>query len=260
MEIIAENVSLGPGAGESDALSGDYVAIRVRPAGSKHDQRSASDSTSHPPSELAGLINVQRILAEEDGRIVVEREPDGGMMLTLYLPALRESNRGLTQEQLLPGSGRILVMDDDNALCAVAKQVLEHLGYNVETVEDGARAIAAFKRAKASGRDFDAALLDLDIPGGMGGVETAGHLKELDASVKVIATTGRSDSPVLSALHAHGFDDFAAKPWTPGADQQDFPAGFVAEGSPHANQVNPPRRLRLGPFAVAVARVIFCSL
>lgn len=123
--------------------------------------------------------------------------------------------RGLAAEELVPGSGRLLIMDDDSAICALSKRVLEPLGYDVETVEEGARAIAAFKIAKASGRDFQAALLDLDIPGGMGGAEAAQRLKDMDPSIKVIATTGRSDSPVLSDLHAHGFDDAALKPWTP---------------------------------------------
>ncbi len=128
---------------------------------------------------------------------------------------LQVSPGGLAAEELVPGSGRVLIMDDDSAICALLKHFLEPLGYDVETVEDGARAIAAFKRAKASGRDFHVALLDLDIPGGMGGAEAARRLKDVDRSVRVIATTGRSDSPVLSDLHAHGFDDVALKPWTP---------------------------------------------
>lgn len=128
---------------------------------------------------------------------------------------LQAGPRGLAAEELVSGSGRVLVMDDDSAICALLKHVLEPLGYDVETVEEGARAIAAFNRAKASGRDFHAALLDLDIPGGMGGAEAARRLKDIDPSIKVIATTGRSDSPVLSDLHAYGFDDAALKPWTP---------------------------------------------
>ena len=91
---------------------------------------------------------------------------------------------------------------------------LTKLGYEVVTARDGAEAIALFEEAIESGRGFDAVMLDLTVSGGMGGIEAAARLKELDSSVKIIVSSGYSDAPVLSDLRKYGFDDSIPKPWT----------------------------------------------
>ena len=105
-------------------------------------------------------------------------------------------------------------MDDEEALRNLLESVLTKLGYEVQTARDGAEAIALFENAKACGRGFDAVLLDLTVSGGMGGLEAAARLKELDSSVKLIVSSGYSDAPVLSDLRKYGFDDVIPKPWT----------------------------------------------
>jgi CheY-like chemotaxis protein len=91
--------------------------------------------------------------------------------------------------------------------------LLTQLGYEVEGVRDGAEAVAKYTAAKASGRRFDAVLLDLTIRGGMGGVETAKKLRELDPTAKLIASSGYSDTPVLARSREYGFDGVLPKPW-----------------------------------------------
>ena len=106
-------------------------------------------------------------------------------------------------------------MDDEEALRKLLAQILGLLGYEVECARDGMEAIQLYQRAKASGRGFDAVLLDLTIPGGMGGKEVAGRLREVDDSVILIVSSGYSRTPVLSEFRSYGFDDVISKPWTP---------------------------------------------
>ena len=92
-------------------------------------------------------------------------------------------------------------------------EVLTTLGYEVLSARDGAEAIDLYEAANASGRGFDAVLLDVTVSGGMGGVETATRLKELDPSVRLIASSGYSDAPVMASFRDYGFDDVLPKPW-----------------------------------------------
>jgi CheY-like chemotaxis protein len=105
-------------------------------------------------------------------------------------------------------------MDDEEALRILFKAVLTHLGYEVETASDGDEAIALYARAKASERGFAAVVLDLTVIGGMGGMETAARLKQLDPSSKLIVSSGYSDAPIMSDFAEYGFDAVILKPWT----------------------------------------------
>jgi two-component system cell cycle sensor histidine kinase/response regulator CckA len=105
-------------------------------------------------------------------------------------------------------------MDDDEALRILSKAVLTNLGYDVEVAADGAEAVALYETAKATERGFDAVLLDVTVTGGMGGVEAAAKLKELDPSLKLIVSSGYSDAPVMSHFAQYGFDAVIVKPWT----------------------------------------------
>jgi CheY-like chemotaxis protein len=113
------------------------------------------------------------------------------------------------------GRGRVLVMDDDLQIRDLLARVLGIQGFEAECVRDGAEAIAAYESALQCERRFDAVLLDLAIPGGMGGLEAAGKLRELDPEVKLIASSGYSDAAVMSEFSRHGFDERLPKPWTP---------------------------------------------
>jgi CheY-like chemotaxis protein len=104
-------------------------------------------------------------------------------------------------------------MDDEEALRKLLRRVLTKLGYEVVTARDGAEAIALCEEAIASGRNFDAVMLDLTVSGGMGGIEAATRLKECDPTLKLIVSSGYSDSPVMSDFRKYGFDDVLPKPW-----------------------------------------------
>jgi CheY-like chemotaxis protein len=105
-------------------------------------------------------------------------------------------------------------MDDDEALRTLSKAVLSHLGYDAHLASDGAEAIALYETAKATGKGYDAVLLDLTVTGGMGGLEAAAKLKELDPTAKLIVSSGYSDAPAMSCFAEYGFDAVLVKPWT----------------------------------------------
>ena len=105
-------------------------------------------------------------------------------------------------------------MDDEADVRKLLKTVLAHLGYQAHTAGDGAEAIALYESAKAGGGRFDAVLLDLTVRGGMGGIEAAARLKEMDPSSKLIVSSGYSDATVISEFSKYGFEAVLPKPWT----------------------------------------------
>ena len=94
--------------------------------------------------------------------------------------------------------------------------MLTRLGYQCEAVPDGAGALTAYKKAKAAGRPFDLVIMDLTIPGGMGGKEAIKEIRELDPNARAIVSIGYSDDPVMAESTSHGFVGTLAKPYTIG--------------------------------------------
>jgi signal transduction histidine kinase/CheY-like chemotaxis protein len=162
-----------------------------------------------------GLATSYAIVAKHGGNLSVKSNPGEGTVFTIELPASAERSEPETPTvtSLQSGTERLLVMDDEEALRKLLHRVLTKLGYEVVTARDGAEAIALCEEAIASGRNFDAVMLDLTVSGGMGGIEAAMRLKECDPTVKLIVSSGYSDSPVMSDFRKYGFDDVVPKPW-----------------------------------------------
>lgn len=111
------------------------------------------------------------------------------------------------------GHGRILVMDDMEAMMLVAGEILQVLGYEVEFSRDGQEAIDAYKKAKEAGHPFDAVVFDLTVPGGMGGEEACRILNEYDPDIIAVASSGYSTSNVMTEFEAAGFKAVVPKPY-----------------------------------------------
>jgi PAS domain S-box-containing protein len=220
IEVRAENVVFDP-----DSLplrSGNYVMISVRDHGcgiAPEVLPRIFDPyfTTKQSGNGLGLATVHAIIAKHDGHITVQSTPGAGTTFFVYLPACAaaQSAESANGQWLQTGSGRILVMDDEEAIRRLLAQILERLGYEVECAREGTEAIGLYQRAKHSGRSFDAVLLDLTIAGGMGGKEVAARLRELDNSVILIVSSGYSNIPIMSEFRTYGFDDVLSKPWTP---------------------------------------------
>jgi signal transduction histidine kinase/CheY-like chemotaxis protein len=184
-----------------------------------------------------GLATAYAIISKHDGHISVESEPGHGTVFNIDLPASQENSAALApvSTELQKGTGRLLVMDDEEPIRNLLKIVLSNLGYVVQTARDGAEAIALYEAAQASGSGFDAVLLDLTVGGGMGGIETAAKLKELDSSAKLIVSSGYSHAAVMSDFRKYGFDAVIEKPWTASQISEVFRTLLVAEPSRKGN-------------------------
>jgi PAS domain S-box-containing protein len=171
-------------------------------------------STKQKGSGL-GLATAYAIIQNHFGHTKVESQIGVGTTFTVYLPALEAEIFVDEQEtiSLSMGHERVLVMDDEEMVREVIGRMLDHLGYEADFASDGAQAIEEFARAKEAGRPFVAVILDLTIPGGMGGKETIKKLLEIDPQVKAIVSSGYSDDVIMADFKKYGFCAVIAKPY-----------------------------------------------
>jgi PAS domain S-box-containing protein len=162
-----------------------------------------------------GLATAYSIINSHDGYISVESKVGAGTTFHVYLPASEKGLQaaGRTRDASIKGTGRILVMDDEEIIREVAEEILGHLGYRVVVCCDGAEALEEYREALASGDPFAAVIMDLTVPGGMGGKETMKRLQELDSKVIGIVSSGYSNDPILAHYREYGFSGVAAKPY-----------------------------------------------
>lgn len=118
------------------------------------------------------------------------------------------------KEKLKPAKGNILVMDDEKIIRDMIEMMLSRLGYRSAVVRDGAEAIEFYQKAKDCGTPYDVVILDLTIPGGMGGSEAIQRLAEIDPNVKGIVTSGGPNGPVINEYKKYGFKSVVVKPFT----------------------------------------------
>jgi CheY-like chemotaxis protein len=109
---------------------------------------------------------------------------------------------------------RVLLMDDEDCVRGAVGQMLSRLGYDVEAACDGSEAVAAFAKAHREGRPFAAAILDLSVRGGLGGIATLTALKQIDPQVRAAVSTGYISDETGGDLRSQGFSAVLLKPYS----------------------------------------------
>ncbi len=219
IEIVAENHTVH---GLRAALpQGDYVRVSVSDHGigipEGHLARIFEPYfTTKKDREGLGLAVLKGILDEYDGHVQVESTEGSGATFFVYLPASPDAVMVDEPPEALDspgGSGRILVMDDEEAIRKLMKNYLGQIGYDVEVCDDGLQAMDHYRKACDAGTPFDVVILDLTIPGGGGGREIISQMRKIDATVKAIVSSGYVNDPVINNYKAHGFCAVLLKPY-----------------------------------------------
>ncbi len=223
VNVRAENLSAPPPG--ISLPPGRYLRIDVEDHGAGIPREHLSRIfepyfTTRRKGRGLGLPIAFSIARRHGGMITVSSRPGNGTTFHLFLPAAEGERpeekkvRGKSPASPLPrGTGRILVMDDEESVRTVAGRMLSFLGYQATGARDGEEAALLYRRAQEEKRPFDAAILDLTVPGGTGGVEALKMLTGIDPGVSAIVSSGYSSDPVLADFARHGFAAMVAKPY-----------------------------------------------
>ncbi|MDP6777005.1 MAG: ATP-binding protein, partial [Candidatus Latescibacteria bacterium] len=227
-QAMPEGGSIDVSAGNVDVMAdsalplepGRYVRISVADQGTgipaAHLSRIFDPyfTTKQEGSGL-GLAVCYSVINGHDGHITVESELGVGSTFHVYLPASADSPADSTDAEASwhVGGGRVLIMDDEEIVRYVAGGILEETGYEVAYAENGEEAIRLYQEAMAAGHSFDVVLMDLTVPGGMGGKECIHRIREIDPDVKAIVSSGYAEDPVMAEYRDHGFSEVVPKPY-----------------------------------------------
>lgn len=209
---------------ENDLKPGSYVLTSIKDLGEGIPSENLAKIfnpyfTTKPGGTGLGLSMCYSIVSRHSGTIRVFSEHGEGTEFAVYLPVATGvfDEEAVTEEfenhDPVVDSMHVLVMDDDPGIRDVLAGMLEILGHKVERCENGADAISFYKKQMSSGKPFDLVIMDLTIPGGMGGEEAIKYLREMDPEVKAIVSSGYSNNPVISNFSDYGFSGRLAKPF-----------------------------------------------
>ena len=216
----AENLELS-GAEALPLEPGKYVRITVSDTGigipGKYLPRLGEPYfTTKPTGHGLGLSMTWTVIKGHGGHIAVDSAPGKGTTFTVYLPASGRCLRDdlpATGAQVRKGSGRVLMLEDEEIVSKAAVRMLAELGYSAEVAADGKAALALYEREFSAGRPFDAVIMDLTIPGGMGGAEAGPELRRRYPEAVIIVSSGYSDEAVMADYKSFGFDAVLPKPY-----------------------------------------------
>jgi PAS domain S-box-containing protein len=206
----------------TDLAPGDYIRIAIRDEGvgiSEDCLKRIFDPyfTTKAKGNGLGLATTYSIIKNHNGLITVESKVHYGSTFTIYLPALRhhqvpvEAPRQMNE--VVTGTGRILIVDDEEAIRALVEFTLERLGYKVTQAESALEGVEIYRQKLLAGERFDLVILDLTLPGGMGGKEALKKLIEIDPTVNAIVSSGYAMDATMSRYQDFGFRGVIAKPY-----------------------------------------------
>lgn len=244
----------------SDLLPGDYIRIKIKDQGVGIPQQYLERIfdpyfTTKAKGNGLGLATCYSIIKNHNGLITVESEVHVGTSFNIYLPAalnqelpVEQPSAPFTQvTQEMTGSGRVLIVDDEEPIRALVDFTLTRLGYEVAQAETALEGVNIYKQKFESGDRFDAVILDLTLPGGMGGKEALKKMIEIDPTVNAIVSSGYANDATMSRYQDFGFHGVIAKPYE-AAD-----LGKVVHEVITSNHVNYGGHIEGGRLATRVA-------
>jgi PAS domain S-box-containing protein len=163
-----------------------------------------------------GLTSSMFILKKHQGTIEVTSEPGMGTTFILWLPACKESDHVASETvdiKPIERAGYALLMDDEESILTVVSTLLKRSGWEVTCAHNGDEAVRAYADAMKEGRPYDVVIMDLVIPGGMGGKEAIRAIKDIDPDVFAIVSSGYSNDPVMADPTQYGFSRVLPKPY-----------------------------------------------
>lgn len=220
VRIGATNCRLDVGPGPGGLPAGRYVMITVSDTGvgiaPEHLVKIFDPyfTTKQQGSGL-GLATVYSIIRKHQGHIEVQSQLGTGATFRLWLPAAEEAPAAveIRPASTSPFPVKVLFMDDEPTIRHMAGLFLERLAAQYELAADGSEALAKYRNARDAGRPFDVVIMDLTVPGGMGGKEAMEKLRAYDSDVRAIVSSGYSRDPVLANYRLHGFRGILPKPY-----------------------------------------------
>ncbi len=220
IRIAASNEHVAPGS-RSTLAGGDYVRISVADTGPGIDPEHLPKIfdpyfTTKLQGQGLGLATVFSIVRRHQGHIEVDSVLGRGATFTFWLPAVPAPQAAALPAPSFPSvarGGRVLFMDDELPIRLMAKMLMERMGLEFQEASDGRQAIDLYKAALDSGRRFDLVVMDLTIPGGIGGKEAIATLLQMDPSVRAVVSSGYSSDLAMSDFRKHGFRGMVAKPY-----------------------------------------------
>ena len=221
IDINCDNIEDITSESLSSMHEGNFVRITIQDTGIGIPQEIIDKifdpyfTTKQEGSGL-GLAICHSIINKHDGHLTVQSSLGKGTLFTIYLPAELSSNISVaTQQKSRPAvkSARIMVMDDEKIVRELVQRQLSSLGHEAVTVADGEQLINKYQELQDSGTPVDLVIMDLTIPGGIGGQEAARRLLQLDPKAKLIVASGYSNDPIMAGYRDAGFCAALAKPF-----------------------------------------------
>ena len=162
-----------------------------------------------------GLALVHSIITKHNGRIEVRSLLGEGTTFTIFLLASPDAPKAMDPDDgpLIKGTGRILIMDDDEAVRLVTSRMVRQLGFEVIEAEHGDQALEIYRNHLKDEPAIDLVITDLTVPQGMGGLETMQKLLEIDPECRAIVCSGYSGDPIMANHRNYGFQAALVKPF-----------------------------------------------
>ena len=219
VQVTLANQRLGPTT-VAQLEAGDYLCITLSDTGQGIRPENLPHIfdpyfTTKKSGSGLGLAMVYSIVRRHLGHIVAESEWGHGTRFRFWLPAVPGAVPPVAEVAVTPNkhTGRVLFMDDEEPIRQMVVVLLQRLGFEVVVTADGREAVRGYIEAMRARQRFDLVIMDLTVPGGMGGKEAMAELRKLDPTVKGIVSSGYSSDPVMANFRAHGFSGMVAKPY-----------------------------------------------